>query len=139
MQSPLQQLPRVLAQCIQAKVSLERLDKFFAAANIDPCTTLKNKESSVLSVRGGNFHWDCGRSEPGYHLRNIDFDINCGKLVIVVGAVGAGKSSLISALLRDMVRTSGRVVINVSKAVNEMCLHTIDILSGSKWSLYLSS
>ncbi len=37
-----------------------------------------------------------------------------GQLVAIVGHVGAGKSSLISALLGEMVKISGSVKMNVS-------------------------
>lgn len=38
--------------------------------------------------------------------------VNKGKLVAVVGSVGAGKSSIISAVLGEMDRVSGRVNTN---------------------------
>ena len=44
----------------------------------------------------------------------MDFHVPRGKLVAVVGHVGAGKSSLLSALLGEMIKTEGNVAINVS-------------------------
>ena len=50
-------------------------------------------------------------------LDNILFSINIrvkqGSLVAVVGQVGCGKSSLLSALLGEMEKSSGHVVKNV--------------------------
>ena len=40
-------------------------------------------------------------------------NIKAGQLVAVVGHVGAGKSSLISALLGEMVKMTGRVSVKV--------------------------
>ena len=37
-----------------------------------------------------------------------------GHLVAVVGQVGCGKSSLLSAILGEMQRQEGRVIVNVS-------------------------
>ena len=44
---------------------------------------------------------------------SLNFRIARGQLVAVVGQVGAGKSSLISALLGEMDKVDGHVSINV--------------------------
>ena len=46
-------------------------------------------------------------------LCSIDFRAHCGELVAVVGQVGAGKSSLISALLGEMRKLAGHVTVKV--------------------------
>ncbi|XP_066990041.1 multidrug resistance-associated protein 1-like [Macrobrachium rosenbergii] len=113
MQSPLQQLPSVLAQCIQAKVSLERLDQFFHASEVD-CLAVQKDDSKTyaVAVKGGNFTWDSGDCSDGWRLKSIDLEIGHGQLVAVIGPVGAGKSSLISALLGDINKRSGSVIMN---------------------------
>lgn len=58
-----------------------------------------------LSIEDGTFGW--GNDEPT--LKNIDLQVEKGGLVAVVGTVGAGKSSIISALLGEMDRISGYV------------------------------
>ncbi|KAF8322189.1 hypothetical protein DL93DRAFT_2051237 [Clavulina sp. PMI_390] len=47
-----------------------------------------------------------------FKLRDIEFELPKGKLCAVVGPVGSGKSSLLQALLSEMRRTSGDVVLN---------------------------
>ncbi len=42
-------------------------------------------------------------------LKNFNLTVRAGQLVAVVGQVGSGKSSLVSALLGEMVRVGGRV------------------------------
>jgi ATP-binding cassette subfamily C (CFTR/MRP) protein 1 len=49
-------------------------------------------------------------------LRDMTLRLPAGKLVAVVGPVGAGKSSLISAFLGEMDRSAGRVNISGSVA-----------------------
>jgi ATP-binding cassette subfamily C (CFTR/MRP) protein 1 len=44
---------------------------------------------------------------------SINLDIPDGSLVAVVGVVGAGKSSLLSALLGEMERITGTVNVKV--------------------------
>ncbi|CAM9569140.1 unnamed protein product, partial [Laminaria digitata] len=45
-----------------------------------------------------------------------DLEITAGKLVAVVGQVGSGKSSLVSALLGEMTKMEGRVSVDGSVA-----------------------
>jgi ABC-type branched-subunit amino acid transport system ATPase component len=48
----------------------------------------------------------------------IDLEVPKGKLVAVVGQVGSGKSSLLSAILGEMEKLEGRVVVQV---INLFC------------------
>ncbi len=48
-----------------------------------------------------------------YLLHRINLTIIPGKLIAVVGQVGAGKSSLISALLGEMIQCAGTMTIQV--------------------------
>ena len=50
---------------------------------------------------------------PGVNTCSINLNIKPGQLVAVVGHVGAGKSSLISALLGEMEKMTGRVSVKV--------------------------
>lgn len=59
----------------------------------------------------GTFSWGANE-EPT--LYDIDLKIKEGSLLAVVGTVGSGKSSLISAFLGEMDKKSGRVNIQVS-------------------------
>ncbi|XP_038067451.1 ATP-binding cassette sub-family C member 9-like [Patiria miniata] len=58
----------------------------------------------------GSFTWDSSAKSPT--LENISLDIPTGKLTMVVGQVGSGKSSLLSAILGEMTTVSGRVQWN---------------------------
>ena len=48
-----------------------------------------------------------------FEIFSMNLQVGHGQLVAVVGHVGAGKSSLVSALLGEMNKTEGRVVVNV--------------------------
>ncbi|KAK1938127.1 ABC transporter C family member 3 [Phytophthora citrophthora] len=45
--------------------------------------------------------------KSGFQLEGINLEIERGSLVMIVGRVGAGKSSLVNAILGEMPRTSG--------------------------------
>lgn len=47
-------------------------------------------------------------------LRNINLQVEQGQLIAVVGTVGSGKSSLLSALLGEMEKINGRVNTKVN-------------------------
>ena len=53
-------------------------------------------------------------------IDSINLNIKPGQLVAVVGHVGAGKSSLISALLGEMEKIEGHVVVKVASK-NLLC------------------
>ncbi|XP_063876014.1 ATP-binding cassette sub-family C member 3-like isoform X2 [Scylla paramamosain] len=108
---PITQLSSVLAMGIQAKVSLSRLEKFFAAPNVDPNAVYSDpKIDSAINVEGGTFSW--GGAAVEWALQGVELKVQQGQLVAVVGPVGAGKSSLLSALLGQMDKTSGHVLVN---------------------------
>lgn len=54
--------------------------------------------------------------ESGKHclLYSINLNIPQGKLVALVGHIGSGKSSLLSALLGEMDKVCGDVLVKVS-------------------------
>ncbi|XP_046390511.1 ATP-binding cassette sub-family C member 5-like [Ischnura elegans] len=60
---------------------------------------------------------DDEREIPPATLQGINFSLKKGKLVAVCGGVGSGKSSLLSAVMGDMLVVSGRVEVNGSIAV----------------------
>ena len=60
-----------------------------------------------MEIEGGSFAWSEKQTAPT--LRDINMRVNRGKLIAVVGQVGSGKSSLISAILGHMDKVSGQV------------------------------
>ena len=70
------------------------------AEELDP-NSVSHDQSKAASVQveNGTFTWD-KTSKPT--LKNINLTVNKGDLIAVVGTVGAGKSSLLSALLGEM-------------------------------------
>ncbi|XP_042233575.1 multidrug resistance-associated protein 1-like isoform X2 [Homarus americanus] len=117
MRFPIIQMPTVISQIIQASVSLVRMEKYLSADELDPFAVLNDTSgSSSVVVHGGEFCWDGDEGNIIWHLRDIDVEVECGQLMAVVGPVGAGKSSFMSALLGEMKKTAGRVAINGSLA-----------------------
>lgn len=60
---------------------------------------------SALSIDNASFSW----GDEEVVLKNINMQVKRGSLVAVVGTVGSGKSSLVSAYLGEMDKLSGKV------------------------------
>jgi ATP-binding cassette, subfamily C (CFTR/MRP), member 1 len=56
------------------------------------------------------------KEEEPYQIRNINMSIGRDELVAIIGSVGSGKSSLLSALAGDMRKTGGKVKIGATRA-----------------------
>uniref|UniRef100_A0A8B9MWC4 ABC-type glutathione-S-conjugate transporter n=1 Tax=Accipiter nisus TaxID=211598 RepID=A0A8B9MWC4_9AVES len=84
-------LPFSINAAVQAKVSLRRLAAFLNLEELNP-------ESSSTNTS------DC---ETNRFVYRIDLTVPQGSLLAVVGQVGAGKSSLLSALLGELEKTDG--------------------------------
>uniref|UniRef100_A0A8C5GHS1 ABC-type glutathione-S-conjugate transporter n=1 Tax=Gouania willdenowi TaxID=441366 RepID=A0A8C5GHS1_GOUWI len=111
---PLSMLPMLIAAMVQTTVSRKRLEKFLSGDDLNT-DIIRHDPSfkSAVSVQNCSLAWEKGE-EP--LLKNLSLDINPGHLVAVVGSVGSGKSSLISALLGEMHCTKGFINIKGSLA-----------------------
>lgn len=110
---PLGLLPIIIAYTVQANVSLTRLNKFLNADELDPDAVTKDKNiKKPITIENGTFAWGHDDEDGKPVLHNLDIEIEEGSLVAVVGSVGAGKSSLCSAILGEMEKQSGRVNVN---------------------------
>ncbi|XP_066545950.1 multidrug resistance-associated protein 1 isoform X2 [Amia ocellicauda] len=113
---PLNMLPMVISSMVQASVSLKRLRVFLSHEELDQ-DSVDHKaiigSTDSISVVDGVFSWS--RNDPPT-LNRINVHIPEGALVAVVGHVGSGKSSLLSALLGEMVKRDGKVSVKGSVA-----------------------
>lgn len=64
-------------------------------------------DDKALVIRNGVFSWN-----SDFNFRMDCIEIPKGKLTVVVGDNGSGKSSLLLALLQEMIKLSGQVVWN---------------------------
>jgi len=74
----------------------------------------KKKLDSQIRLKNASFKWDKDDSSPT--LSNISLDVKPNKLIAIVGKVGSGKSSFLSALLEEMHRIEGENYIKGSIA-----------------------
>ncbi|XP_075034070.1 ATP-binding cassette sub-family C member 3 isoform X2 [Mixophyes fleayi] len=112
---PLNMLPQVISNLAQASVSIKRIQNFLANDELDPSAVNKDKTipGNAITIHNGTFTW-AKSSEP--ILQNINLLVPSGSLVAIVGHVGCGKSSLVSALLGEMEKLEGEVSVRGSVA-----------------------
>uniref|UniRef100_A0A8C4VJS7 Canalicular multispecific organic anion transporter 1 n=1 Tax=Gopherus evgoodei TaxID=1825980 RepID=A0A8C4VJS7_9SAUR len=101
---PMATLPLVISSL--TAVSTERLERYLGSGNLDPSAI--KCDPSVAAQR-------CSESQLSRPSR-VTLDIKPGHLVAVVGAVGSGKSSLVSAVLGEMENLKGHINIQGSVA-----------------------
>ncbi|KAG0440557.1 hypothetical protein HPB47_016252, partial [Ixodes persulcatus] len=106
---PLSMLPMLISMLVQASVSVKRMNKYLGNEELEEYVTHEKDDVNPVTVEHGSFAWT--RDEEPV-LRDVNIKIPKGKLVALVGQVGAGKSSLLSALLGDMERIQGTVNIH---------------------------
>lgn len=86
-----------------------RLEDFFKGEELDPnARQVDPYIKQQVAIERGDFEWNVGETV----LKNIQISIPRGSLVAVVGEVGSGKSSLLSAILGEMPKINGRVIVN---------------------------
>ncbi|XP_029311724.1 canalicular multispecific organic anion transporter 2 isoform X1 [Cottoperca gobio] len=112
---PLNMLPQVISSIVQASVSLKRIQAFLSHDELDPNSVDRKNTAAEFSVTvvNGKFTWS--KEDPAV-LHNINVLVPQGSLLAVVGLVGCGKSSLLSALLGEVEKLEGEVSIRGSVA-----------------------
>nr|AHK05647.1 ATP-binding cassette transporter sub-family C member 1 isoform X7 [Tigriopus japonicus] len=102
-------LPWAIVALLKAFVSLKRIADFLNANELDPEAVGKETEheENAIEITKGSFTWT--EEEEQTTLKDINVQIRKGSLVAVVGVVGAGKSSLLSAILGEMEKTDGQI------------------------------
>ncbi|XP_067225111.1 ATP-binding cassette sub-family C member 3 isoform X4 [Chanodichthys erythropterus] len=112
---PLNMLPQVISSIVQASVSLKRIQDFLSHPELDPESVDRRNNTSeyAVTVVNGKFAW-AKQDQPT--LDNINVMVPQGSLLAVVGHVGCGKTSLVSALLGEMEKLDGQISIRGSVA-----------------------
>ncbi|XP_044142673.1 multidrug resistance-associated protein 1-like [Bufo gargarizans] len=104
---PLFDLPTVISSVVQTRVSLNRLQHFLCGEELAPENIETHyKGNHAVGFLGASFQWEQNGSSI---LKDLHIKIPEGSLVAVVGQVGSGKSSLLSAVLGEMNKLEGTV------------------------------
>lgn len=120
LQFPLAMFSQVTSNIIEAIVSVQRLSSFLTAEELQPHARKLEQsvelqfDDVVLTIKDADFSWSSQAIEPT--LEAINLLVKKGELVAILGRVGAGKTSLLSAIIGDMTRREGQVIVRGSVA-----------------------
>jgi ABC-type multidrug transport system fused ATPase/permease subunit len=107
---PLFMFPTLVTAAVNANVSLKRLqDLLLAEERVLALNPPLETGAPAISVKDGTFAWDATSEEST--LSNINFEVEVGSFVAVVGSTGEGKTSLLAAVLGEMATRSGNCII----------------------------
>ncbi|KAG2426904.1 hypothetical protein HXX76_012691 [Chlamydomonas incerta] len=103
---PLVVLPKALRAVSEASASLQRLEAYLLEEVPSGTAAVKTAKNAPpgAAIENGVFHHP---SNPNWHLHVPRFEVKPGEVVAVVGRIAAGKSSLVQAILGNMVKEHG--------------------------------
>ncbi|KAA0713356.1 Multidrug resistance-associated protein 4 [Triplophysa tibetana] len=100
--------PSAVEKVSEAAVSIRRIKKFLLLDELaKPQGSLSHVQKKEASVKMQDVvcYWDQTLDSPT--LQNVSFTVKTGQLLAVIGPVGAGKSSLLSAVLGELPAEKG--------------------------------
>ncbi|KAJ3575801.1 hypothetical protein NP233_g845 [Leucocoprinus birnbaumii] len=122
LQGPMAALPGQIEAFLTAYVSMQRIESFLSEGEVpDWASTLTyelsndQQRTDDIGFTNAVFEWDAcpGDSTPSrFRLGPLEFKFPSGKLSLVSGSTGAGKTALLSALLGEMHCISGSVLVD---------------------------
>jgi ABC-type multidrug transport system fused ATPase/permease subunit len=118
---PLDQLGDMIAHVQESKVSVDRIEEFLSEEETEKFQQLGNDNidetgKRVIGFRDATFIWGSkdAVAEDGsmaFRLLDLNIDFKLGKLNVITGPTGSGKTSLLMALLGEMTIMAGRVFL----------------------------
>ncbi|XP_075056002.1 ATP-binding cassette sub-family C member 4 isoform X1 [Mixophyes fleayi] len=102
--------PSAIERVSEAKVSIRRIKNFLLLDEISKPAIDQSEEKEdnlLVQIQDLTCYWDMALEMPT--LQNISCSVRPGELLAVIGPVGAGKSSLLSAVLGELPKDKGFV------------------------------
>ncbi|KAL3599512.1 hypothetical protein D5086_007430 [Populus alba] len=109
--SPLNSFPWVINGLIDAFISTRRLSRFLCCSEYKHVLKQKAEcEDMAVIVDDASCTWSSSEEkQPNLVLNHVNLCLSKGSLVAIIGEVGSGKSSLLSAILGEMTLIHGSV------------------------------
>lgn len=116
---PLDQLGDMIAHVQESKVSVDRIEEFLNEEETEKYEQLKHDNvdeegNKTIGFKNATFSWG-GKEKSGedlsgaFRLMDLNINFEIGKLNIIAGPTGSGKTSLLMALLGEMTIIKGTV------------------------------
>ncbi|XP_010829864.1 PREDICTED: multidrug resistance-associated protein 4-like [Bison bison bison] len=103
--------PMAIEKVSEAIISIRRIKNFLLLDEISQLTTqLPSDDKTIVHMKDFTAFWDKESETPT--LQGLSFTVRPGELLVVVGPVGAGKSSLLCALLGELPPSQGQASVH---------------------------
>ncbi|KAM9674362.1 ATP-binding cassette sub-family C member 4-like isoform 1-T1 [Dama dama] len=103
--------PMAVEKVSEAIVSIQRIKNFLLLDEITQCYPLLPTDGkTIVDVQAFTASWE--KASETLALQELSFTVRPGELLAVVGHVGAGKSSLLSAVLGELPPSQGTVRVH---------------------------
>ncbi|KAH9902650.1 P-loop containing nucleoside triphosphate hydrolase protein [Cubamyces lactineus] len=122
LQGPMTEIPDQVFALLHAFVSMQRIERFLAEPEVpDWASSLKRpseqsseNQEAEIGFEDATFEWDVAPKEAPsrFTLGPLNIRFPPGRLSLVSGPTGSGKSALLVALLGEMHCTGGQVLLN---------------------------
>ncbi|KAK9477095.1 hypothetical protein V1514DRAFT_334856, partial [Lipomyces japonicus] len=114
MRTPLDRLAEMVSDIIDVKVSLGRVGEFMNEESTDKyvqLSTARGPNSPYIGFENASFTWGDSDDRSQFQLRDLNINFEVGKLTVIIGSTGSGKTSLLMALLGEMKLLEGNVFL----------------------------
>ncbi|XP_041115614.1 multidrug resistance-associated protein 4 isoform X1 [Polyodon spathula] len=104
--------PSAIEKASETMISIRRIKNFLILDEIvKPSVELQKEEKKdvLIHMKDVICFWDKNLDAPT--LQNVSFTVHPGQLLAVIGPVGAGKSSLLSAILGELPQDRGDIKV----------------------------
>ncbi|KAI0157875.1 P-loop containing nucleoside triphosphate hydrolase protein [Hypoxylon sp. FL1284] len=118
---PLDQLGDMIAHVQEAQVSVDRVEEFLNEDETEKYEQLGPENidengKEAIGFQNATFIWGgkdatAADGSMAFRLLDLDIDFKIGKLNLIAGPTGSGKSSMLMALLGEMTMTEGKVYL----------------------------
>lgn len=125
---PIISMSSIFTQINNATISLDRFDEIMSEVAIvsDKSTSIPILKFNEIEFKNVTFKYPFDENPV---IKNIDFKIEKGKTIGIVGPTGAGKSTLIRQLLREFNVSEGKILID-GKNITDYKLEDVRNLVG---------
>ncbi|XP_039997779.1 multidrug resistance-associated protein 4-like isoform X2 [Xiphias gladius] len=101
--------PLAIEKLSETAVSIQRIENFLLLEEVERETfsglPFEGKNENAIEIETLTCYWDKSLDAPT--LQNVSVTVKSHQLLTVIGAVGAGKSSLLSAILGELPHDTG--------------------------------
>ncbi|XP_054643013.1 ATP-binding cassette sub-family C member 4-like isoform X4 [Dunckerocampus dactyliophorus] len=104
--------PFAIEKMSESLISIRRIKNFLLLDEVAPQhlgLPVAEKKDCLLKIQDLICYWDKIQEAPT--LQNVSFAVGPGQLLAVIGPVGSGKSSLLSAILGELSQESGVIKV----------------------------